>query len=89
MTLQAVRAWVLAFVNWYNHRHCHSGLRFATPAQRHQGEERHVLAQRRRVYAAAKDRHPQRWSGSIRNWTVVGPTTLNPEPEERNNQRAA
>ena len=29
--------WVAAFVDWYNHRHRHSGIKFVTPHQRHSG----------------------------------------------------
>jgi hypothetical protein len=28
---------VAAFVQWYNHEHQHSAIRFVTPAQRHDG----------------------------------------------------
>ena len=31
------------------------------------------------MYLAARQRHPVRWSGDTRNWTPVGPVTLNPE----------
>jgi len=37
-----------------------------------------VLQQRTAVYEAAKAQHPIRWSGAIRNWTPVGPVSLNP-----------
>jgi transposase InsO family protein len=30
--------WVTAFVDWYNHRHRHSGIKFVTPNQRHCGD---------------------------------------------------
>jgi putative transposase len=30
-------AWVAPFVQWYNHEHRHSAIRFVTPAQRHDG----------------------------------------------------
>jgi len=82
-TLEEARAWVHQFVEWYNNRHCHSALNFVTPAQRHRGEDRRILCDRRQVYEAAKARHPQRWSGEVRNWRVVGPTALNPEPEKQ------
>jgi putative transposase len=39
-TLEEARAWVLAFVDWHNNRHCHSALKFVTPAQRHRGDDR-------------------------------------------------
>jgi transposase InsO family protein len=31
-------SWVAAFVDWYNHRHRHSAIRFGTPHQRHSGQ---------------------------------------------------
>jgi len=38
-----------------------------------------VLAQREAVYAQAKARNPQRWSGSTRNWELKDEVWLNPE----------
>jgi putative transposase len=77
-SLEAARAWVADFVPWYNEQHCHSSIRFVPPGQRHRGEEQAVLQQRTAVYEAAKAQHPIRWSGAIRNWTPVGPVSLNP-----------
>jgi len=88
-TLEEARAWVLQFVHWYNHQHCHSALKFVTPAQRHDGREAALLEQRRRVYEAAKARHPERWSGATRNWRPIGTVTLNPERTEQEEQVAA
>lgn len=82
-TLEDARAWVLKFVDWYNNRHCHSALKFVTPAQRHRGDDRVILEQRDRIYEQAKARNPQRWSGKTRNWDAVGPTALNPEREQQ------
>jgi putative transposase len=81
-SLQAARQWVDAFIQWYNYEHCHSGIRFVTPAQRHSGQDIPLLSQRKQVYEAAKARHPQRWSGDTRNWTPVAAVTLNPERTE-------
>ncbi|MDZ7803166.1 IS3 family transposase [Thiohalophilus sp.] len=78
-TLEEARTWVLKFVDWYNNRHCHSALKFITPAQRHRGEDEPILKQRERIYEQAKACNPQRWSGKTRNWCAVGPTALNPE----------
>lgn len=38
-----------------------------------------VLQARAALYHAARQRHPHRWSGTTRNWTPIGPVTLNPE----------
>src|SRR5580700_11766277 len=56
------RAWTQQFVRWYNHEHKHSGLKFVTPVQRHNGVATAVLAQREVVYAEARQRNPRRWS---------------------------
>lgn len=88
-TLEDARAWVLSFVDGYNNRHCHSALKFVTPAQRHRGEDSRLLEQRNRVYEEAKARNPQRWSGETRDWSAVGPTALNPEREQRDERLAA
>ena len=59
--------------------HRHSGIRYVTPAQRHAGQDGPVLIARHAVYQDARQRNPQRWSGSTRNWTPAGAVTLNPE----------
>jgi putative transposase len=77
--LDAARQWGMRFVQWYNHAHRHSGIRYVTPAQRHAGQDSCLLAARHTVYQEARSRNPQRWSGQTRNWTPVGVVTLNPE----------
>lgn len=77
--LAAAVAWVAAFVAWYNDVHRHSAIRFVTPAQRHAGQDLALLAQRDVVYAAAKARHPARWSGPTRDWSPVATVWLNPQ----------
>ncbi|CAH2603512.1 transposase [Rhodovastum atsumiense] len=77
--LAAAREWAVWFVQWYNHEHRHSGIRYITPAQRHAGEDRRLLGTRHAVYQAARERNPRRWSRHTRNWTPIGAVTLNPE----------
>jgi len=77
--LDAARQWGKRLVQWYNQEHRHSGIRYVTPAQRHAGQDGPVLAARHAVYQDARQRNPQRWSGSTRNWKPVGAVTLNPE----------
>ena len=79
-SLDAARCWAAGFVRWYNHDHHHSGIRFVAPAIRHAGKDVAVLAQRRNVYEAARSRHPQRWSGCVRDWSPIEEVVLNPEP---------
>lgn len=78
-TLDDARRWVAAFVSWYNDDHQHSGIRFVTPSERHDGRETAVLAHRHRVYLAARDRHPARWTRHTRDWTPIPTVRLNPE----------
>jgi putative transposase len=51
------------FVRWYNVDHLHSGIGFVTPEARHRGRDVGQLETRRAVYAAARAKHPGRWSG--------------------------
>jgi hypothetical protein len=37
-----------------------------------------ILADRKRLYEAAKANRPQRWSGDTRNWVPIGEVWLNP-----------
>ena len=78
-SLEDARRWVADFVAWYNGEHLHSGIRYVTPNQRHEGRDGEILANRKAVYRAAKKRTPRRWSGEIRNWSAVGAVTLNPD----------
>jgi putative transposase len=80
-SLNAARAWVHRFVAWYNTEHRHSGLRYVTPSQRHRGEADQLLQDRIRVYTAARAKHPERWSGPIRNWSLDSVVWLNPETD--------
>jgi transposase InsO family protein len=81
--VEEARQWVLQFVQWYNHSHRHSNLKYVTPVQRHQGVDVQMLKQRKQVYEAAKARYPERWSGSTRNWEHQSVVYLNPSRENR------
>jgi transposase InsO family protein len=77
--LEQARTWAAGFVRWYNHDHRHSGIRYVSPAQRHAGEDLPILAARHDLYMRARALNPARWSGATRNWSPIGPVTLNPE----------
>jgi len=81
-SLDEARQWVSTFVDWYNHFHRHSGLKYVTPKQRHSGEDIAILEQRKRVYEEAKKQHPERWSGETRNWNHETVVKLNPVNEQ-------
>lgn len=78
-SLLAARAWVGEFVRWYNTEHRHSAIGFVTPEQRHDGRDRDLLERRHALYQAAREKHPERWSGKTRNWTRVEEVFLNPQ----------
>ena len=73
------RQWVTGLVEWYNHEHRHSAIRFVTPAQRHEGLDDKLLDNRKAVYEAARAKHPKRWSGCSRNWKKILIVYLNPD----------
>lgn len=83
--LQA-RRWVTDLVHWYNQEHRHSAIRFVTPEQRHLKLDEAILGERAKVYAAARDAHPNRWSGPTRNWSPITQVHLNPQTLKDQNQ---
>ena len=85
-TLDAAREWSLKFVHWYNCVHLHSGINFVTPDQCHTGAYVEVLKKRKEVYEQAKQKRPERWSGSTRDWTPHESVALNPMKETKENK---
>ena len=81
-SLDAARAWASRFVNWYNHEHLHSGIRYISPADRHDGLDRDILEQRHAVYQHARAQNPRRWAKETRDWSRVEVVTLNPEKQK-------
>jgi putative transposase len=77
--LEDARAWVDEFVSWYNDEHRHSGIRYVTPSERHKGLDAEILEHRKLVYLEAKNKHPERWSKDIRDWSFIDKVELNPE----------
>ncbi len=80
--IEAARMWVEDFVAWYNTEHLHSAIHFVTPQDRHTGKDKAILADRQKVYEAARMRNPQRWSGKTRNWERTEVVSLNPEKKK-------
>ncbi len=56
------------FVDWYKHRHRHSGIKFVTPQQRQSGQATEICRLRDFIYEKARQRNPRRWSRSTRCW---------------------
>jgi transposase InsO family protein len=87
--LDSACRWMATFATWYNEEHRHSAIRYVTPEQRHRGEDIALLAQRQAVYAEAKARHPQRWAGTIRDWSPILEVHLNPAKTETHKTSSA
>jgi hypothetical protein len=78
----------VAFVDWYNHRHRHSGIKFVTPHQRHSGTAIAICRERTQVYEKARQAHPNRWSQSTRCWRQPVEVWINKPPEGRQSNQA-
>ena len=74
--------WVASFVDWYNHRHRHSGIKFVTPQQRHSGQAIEICRHRVVVYEQARKQNPRRWSRSTRCWRQPEVVWINPPSTE-------
>ena len=78
-SLNDTRIWVKEFVQWYNHDHRHSRIKFVTPQQRHTGEDVQLLEKRHALYSKMIKLHPERWSTTTRNWQHEPTVELNPK----------
>ena len=59
VTIESARKWVYNFVEYYNKKHRHSGLKHLTPNQRHNGGYKYILNQREKLLNEAKANHPE------------------------------
>jgi len=80
--------WVAAFVDWYNHLHRHSGIKFVTPHQRHSGSATAICRKRAQVYEQARQANPRRWSQSTRCWRQPEEVWINKPPEGQKSNQA-
>jgi transposase InsO family protein len=76
-SIDSAKTWVSEFVEWYNYKHLHSGIKFVTPNDKHLGNDEKILSDRKEVYNNARKLNPSRWSGSTRNWSIVKEVHLN------------
>lgn len=81
-SIEDARSWTERFVHWHTHEHQHSAINFVTPDQRHTGAHIEILKKRHEVYQLAKQKHPERWSKSTRNWSPHESVALNPMKEK-------
>ena len=80
--LAEAREWVTSFVSWYNKIHKHSGIKYVTPEQRHNGLDTQLLLNRKETYLKAQQANPSRWRNNIRNWDYIDEVFLNPESKD-------
>lgn len=87
-TLVEARVWVKYFVEWYNKEHRHSGINYVTPAERHEGKDKEILAKRKALYEQKKEEHPERWSRETRDWEYSETEWLNPRQDKEGTEGA-
>jgi putative transposase len=76
-SLSEAKRWMIMFTDWYNN-HQHSGIKFVTPNERHNGLDDEILKKRKEVYKQAKSMNPARWSNrDTRNWNREEKVYLN------------
>lgn len=78
-SLEEAQIWVGNFTEWYNNEHRHSRIKFVTPRERHEGEDKVILDKRAKLYQQKQKENPLRWSGATRNWGAIGSVSLNPD----------
>ena len=82
-SLAEARAWVQAFMQWYNYQHYHSALSLLTPAMVHHGQAQQVQTQRQQVLAAAYQAYPDRFVGGQPSVAALPASVwINRPPEE-------
>jgi putative transposase len=70
------------FTKWYDEEHRHSGIKFTTPYQRHNGFDVNILANRAIVYEKSTKLNPEHWSKNIRCWEKCREVHINPVHEK-------
>ncbi len=83
-SIEDAREWVARFVDWYNNKHYHSGIKFMTPNSRHNGETDKIINNRNKVYETARKLNPSRFNKGIRDWDPPQKVALNPTDEVKN-----
>lgn len=61
-SISAARAWVRAFVHWYNETHYHSAIGYLRPADLHDGNHTVIVEHRQATLDAAAAAHPERFT---------------------------
>jgi putative transposase len=80
-SLDHARKWVKGFVHWYNKQHYNSGVHYVIPHDIHIGKANGIMAQRQKIYEAARNAHTEEWTTNTRKWEVTDTVALNPAKE--------
>jgi putative transposase len=87
-SIEDARSFCRRYFDWYNHRHCHSGIGMLTPATVHEGRAEAIHAARQRVLDQAYLRNPERFpNGRPKPPALPGPAWIN-KPKEENEKVA-
>lgn len=62
-------------------------MNFVTPNSRHNGTADKNMKKREKVYNAARESHPERWTRDIRNWELPDTVALNPTKDIEDNRK--
>lgn len=62
-SIEETEVFLIAFYNWYNNLHFHSGIKMLTPYSVHYGTQTEIVKQRQVVMVAAKEKLPERFLG--------------------------
>jgi putative transposase len=83
--LSEASGWVEQFMHWYNDNHQHSEMKFVTPNQRHNGLDRTILENRKKVMEQARRERTERSNRrKTRNLMPIEVVYLNPGKDENN-----
>ena len=80
-SLEHAQKWLDDFIEHYNEKHRHGGIRMVTPGSRFRGEDVEILRRRRETMLRARQQAPERWikPEALLNCEPVGKVWLNPE----------
>ena len=80
-SLEHAQKWLDDFIEHYNEKHRHGGIRMVTPGSRFRGEDVEILRRRRETMLRARQQAPERWikPDALLNCEPVDKVWLNPE----------
>lgn len=71
------------FYKWYNNNHYHSGINMLKPHDVHYGKQTTTIQNRNNVMAIAKQKHPERFLGNSKKYTIFEEPVYINKPYEK------